>query len=493
MGAPSGNQPIAQTWFPSHQLSNGLYVSGHRDPSKEKGSTISVPQTPYTGGDVKKSGELGKMAGLIHSASLKGSGGGRGAFGRPTSGPLTRQQVADTVATGNSKSMGVGGGTATLKSSGSLSGPQTPVLPATGLITSGPLAGRTAGLSSGPLSGRIGAAAGGGGMSGPQDMMMMGGSSGGGGGGGGATPAGGAAAKAMHAVIPTNPAVNNLSNARKSSFWKRFPKVIIWTVGPLFVMGFIAGAFIVAAVRNPILLIVVASLLALVLLLLTWNSCWGHRSVTGFITSYPVSELATAKDGQFVKVTGVVTCGSVPLESSYQKVNRCIYTSTSLYEYRQFSMKPAAQQHRYRKWSLRHMERFVVDFYISDLQTGLRALVKAGYGASVTPYVEESVILDVTPNNKELPSDFIRWLTQRNLSANDRVMQLREGHVKEGSTVTVMGVVQRHENVLMIVPPPGPVSTGCQWNKALLPASMEGLMLRCEEVTKVDGIPLSIA
>lgn len=377
MGAPSGNQPIAQTWFPSHQLSNGLYVSGHRDPSKEKGSTISVPQTPYTGGDVKKSGELGKMAGLIHSASLKGSGGGSaaaagggassssfhhhhsgplsssssaangtsshrspfstsgplssagvpwqhsksmgsqsgpisaggqgagGAFGRPTSGPLTRQQVADTVATGNSKSMGVGGGTATLKSSGSLSGPQTPVLPATGLITSGPLAGRTAGLSSGPLSGRIGAAAAGGGMSGPQDMMMMGGSSGGGGGGGGATPAGGAAAKAMHAVIPTNPAVNNLSNARKSSFWKRFPKVIIWTVGPLFVMGFIAGAFIVAAVRNPILLIVVASLLALVLLLLTWNSCWGHRSVTGFITSYPVSELATAKDGQFVKVTGV--------------------------------------------------------------------------------------------------------------------------------------------------------------------------------------------
>jgi hypothetical protein len=73
------------------------------------------------------------------------------------------------------------------------------------------------------------------------------------------------------------------------------------------------------------------------------------------------------------------------------------------------------------------LQRFVVDFYISDLQTGLRALVKAGYGASVTPYVEESVILDVTPNNKELPSDFIRWLTQRNLSANDRVMQLREG------------------------------------------------------------------
>jgi hypothetical protein len=63
-------------------------------------------------------------------------------------------------------------------------------------------------------------------------------------------------------------------------------------------------------------------------------------------------------------------------------------------------------------------------------------------------------------------------------------------HVKEGSTVTVMGVLQRHENVLMIVPPPGPVSTGCQWSKALLPGSMEGLIMRCQEVNKVDGIPL---
>jgi hypothetical protein len=108
----------------------------------------------------------------------------------------------------------------------------------------------------------------------------------------------------------------------------------------------------------------------------------------------------------------------------------------------------------------------------------------------VTPYVVESVILDVNPKNKEQPADFIRWLSQRNLSADERVMQLREGHVKEGSTVTVMGVLQRHENMLMIVPPPGPVSTGCQWSKALLPGSMEGLIMRCQEVNKVDGIPL---
>lgn len=68
-----------------------------------------------------------------------------------------------------------------------------------------------------------------------------------------------------------------------------------------------------------------------------------------------------------------------------------------------------------------------MDFYISDFQSGLRALVKAGYGATVTPYVHESTIIDITPQNKELPADFVRWLGERNLSSDDRIMQLREG------------------------------------------------------------------
>lgn len=72
-------------------------------------------------------------------------------------------------------------------------------------------------------------------------------------------------------------------------------------------------------------------------------------------------------------------------------------------------------------------QKHVVDFYISDFQTGLRALVKAGYGARVTSYVEECGILDVTPKNKEISSEFLRWLTDRNLSADERVMRLKEG------------------------------------------------------------------
>ena len=68
-----------------------------------------------------------------------------------------------------------------------------------------------------------------------------------------------------------------------------------------------------------------------------------------------------------------------------------------------------------------------MDFYISDFQSGLRALVKAGYGTKVTPYVDESVIIDVNPANKDMSPDFVRWLAERNLSSDDRTMRLKEG------------------------------------------------------------------
>ncbi|CAL2232740.1 unnamed protein product [Prunus armeniaca] len=51
--------------------------------------------------------------------------------------------------------------------------------------------------------------------------------------------------------------------------------------------------------------------------------------------------------------------------------------------------------------------RCVVDFYISDFQSGLRALVKTGSGARVTPYVDDSIVIDVNPENEELSPEFI--------------------------------------------------------------------------------------
>ncbi|XP_051152375.1 uncharacterized membrane protein At1g16860-like [Andrographis paniculata] len=463
--------------FPSHQLSNGLYVSGRPEQPKEKTPTMSSVAMPYTGGDIKKSGELGKMFDIPTDGSRsRKSGPLNNAPSRTGSfaGASSHSGQLNSVSRGSVSAGGAGSGSMKKTNSGPLnkhgepikkssgpqggsrhnSGPLPPVLPTTGLITSGPLNSSGAPRkASGPL----------------ESTMSM---------------------KSHHPPVVNNPAVTNLSQDDEYSFRKSFPKPILWAIILLFIMGFIAGGFILGAVHNPILLVVVVVLFAAVAAVFTWNTCWGRRAITGFIASHPDVELRYAKDGQFVKVSGVVTCGNVPLESSFQKVPRCVYTSTSLYEYRGWDSKAANPTHRRFTWGLRTSERHVVDFYISDYQSGLRALVKAGYGAKVTPYVDESVVVDINPSNRDMSPEFVRWLGDRKLSSDDRLMRLKEGYIKEGSSVSVMGVVQRNESVLMIVPPPEPFSTGCQWSKFILPASLEGIVLRCEDSSKMDVIPV---
>lgn len=463
---------------------------------------------PYTGGDIKKSGELGKMfaipveapksknsgpipggaarggsfrAASSNSGPLAGNNPPRSSYPNnnsgPQSGPLTgpgganRQGQHSGPLSRNGDPVKGGPAGVNLKTSGPLSsggtpgmvrqnsGPLAPNLPATGLITSGP-------ITSGPLSSSGAPRK----LSGPMD--------------------GGAPVKLAAGPLANNHAITYGSRDQSYSLRTAFPRVILWTVILLFVIGFVAGGFILGAVQNAILLIIVVCLFGAVLLLATWNAWVGKGAVIKFVASYPDVGLSQAKDGQYVKVTGVVTCGSMPLETSYQRVSRCVYTSCGLYEYRGYRAKPARPKHRTFTWGLRYLERHVVDFYISDFQSGLRALVKTGYGATVTPFVEESTIVDVSGKNGELPSNFLRWLAERNLSSDDRVMRLKEGYIKEGSTVTVMGVVQRNDNVLMIVPPSEPVSTGCQWGRFLLPANLDGIILRGEDNSKADVIPV---
>ncbi|KAL1292642.1 uncharacterized membrane protein At1g16860 isoform X2 [Arachis ipaensis] len=430
--------------IPSHQLSNGLYVSGRPEQPKERTPTMTSTAMPYTGGDIKKSGELGKMFDIPvdgsksrKSGPITGAPSRTGSFGGASShsGPIQPNSAARAAYTSGPMTSGGMPGSTSLKKSNSgplnkhgepvkkssgpqsggvtpigrqNSGPLTPVLPTTGLITSGP-------ISSGPLNSSGAPRK----VSGPLDAT--------------------GSMKMQGSAVVNNQAVTVLSQ-------------------------------------------VIASF--------TWNTFWGRRAIMGFIAHYPDSELRTAKNGQFVKVSGVVTCGNVPLESSFQKVPRCVYTSTSLYEYRGWDSKAANPTHRRFTWGLRLLERRVVDFYISDFQSGLRALVKTGHGARVTPYVDDSVLINVNPTKEELSPELLRWLGERNLSSDDRIMRLEEGYIKEGSTVSVMGVVQRNENVLMIVPPPEPITTGCQWARCIFPASLEGIVLRCEDTSKTDVIPV---
>ncbi|KAI4330048.1 hypothetical protein MLD38_028360 [Melastoma candidum] len=476
--------------FQSHQLSNGLYVSGRPEQPKERPPTMSSAAMPYTGGDIKKSGELGKMfdiptdgskarksgpitSGPIRTGSFGGaashsgpinmaartsyttpgplnSGGmpGSASLKKPNSGPLNKH--GEPI----KKSSGPQSGGVTRQNSG----PIPPVLPTTGLITSGS-------ISSGPLN-----------SSGAQRKFSG--------------PLESVGSMKFHGSLAHNQAVTALTQEDEYSFKRNLPKPIFWSVVLIFVMGFIAGGFIQGAVHNAILLIVVVVLFILVFTLFTWNTFWGRRAVTSYIARYRDTDLRTAKNGQYVKVSGVITCGNVPLESSFRKIPRCVFTSTSLYEYRGWGSKAANPTHRRFTWGLRSADRHVVDFYISDFQSGLRALVKTGYGARVTPYVDDSIVIDANPANKDMSPEFIRWLGERNLSTDDRIMRLKEGYIKEGSTVIVMGVVQRNENVLMIVPPSEPFTTGCKWSQCIFPVSLDGIVLRCEDPSKIDVIPV---
>ncbi|XP_041001462.1 uncharacterized membrane protein At1g16860-like isoform X3 [Juglans microcarpa x Juglans regia] len=495
---PSGfhTEPKMGSRIPSHQLSNGLYVSGRPEQPKERTPTMSSAAMPYTGGDIKKSGELGKMfdipvdgsksrksGPLTGAPSRTGSFGGAATHSGPimpnatvragytTPGPVSSGGISASASLKKTNSGPLNKhGEPLKKSSGPQSGGVTPtgrhnsgplhhVLPATGLITSGP-------ISSGPLNSSGAPRK----VSGPLESM--------------------GSMKVPGSSVVNNQALTILTQDDEFSFKRNLPKLVSWSLILLFVMGFIAGGFILGAVHNAILLMVVVALFGSVAALFIWNTFWGRRTIIGYIARYPDSELRTAKNGQYVKVSGVVTCGNVPLETSFQNISRCVYTSTSLHEYRGWDSKAANPSHRHFTWGLRSLERRVVDFYISDFQSGLRALVKTGYGARVTPYIDNSIVIDVNPENEELSPEFIRWLGERNLSSDDRMMRLKEGYIKEGSTVSVMGVVQRNENVLMIVPPPEPFTTGCQWAKCIFPASLEGIVLRCEDASKNDVIPV---
>ncbi|MFQ6660181.1 hypothetical protein Gotur_028775 [Gossypium turneri] len=424
----------------SHQLSSGLLVSGRPEQLKEKQPTMSSRAVPYTGGDVKKSGDLGKMFDI--AVVDRSSTGG----GLSNSNPNSKQQSLFSQPSRSSSSSQPNSGSIR---SGSNSGPirkssgPLPLQP-TGLITSGPR-----------RSGQLGQA--------EQTSVVSG--------------------KSVY-----GPAMTNLREGVKYGF--RVSKAMVWVVMVMVAMGLLVGAFLMVAIKKVLVLGAVGAVVVPMGLGLAWNCIWGRKGLLGFIRKYPDAELRGAVDGQYVKVTGVVTCGSIPLESSYQKVARCVYVSTELYEYKGWGGKSSNPEHRCFSWGCSYSENYVADFYISDFQSGLRALVKAGYGAKVAPFVEPATVVDITKENKDLSPSFLSWLAERKLSSDDRIMRLKEGYIKEGSTVSVMGVVQRHDNVLMLVPPSEPISTRCQWIRCLLPMYVEGLILTCDDNQNADVVPV---
>ncbi|OMO64234.1 hypothetical protein CCACVL1_21905 [Corchorus capsularis] len=257
--------------------------------------------------------------------------------------------------------------------------------------------------------------------------------------------------------------MNDLSNAavkeQQSGFsCKPIPSLALYILLPLFFIGLSVSIFILVAVHNAAFLLCFLLLSALVASFLAWNALnWRHHNkaaFTYFLNSFPDSDLRLAREGQLVKITGVASCGSLSLETSYERVGRCIYTSTLLYEYGQFGLKPVDVNRSWYQWNLAYCERLSTDFYITDQKSGIRAVVKAGSGCEVIPLIIESKLVTTTKQCKTLSPHFTNWLKDRNLSAEARLLRLEEGYLQEGSTVTVIGMLHKSNDILMIVQPP---------------------------------------
>ncbi|XP_058189955.1 uncharacterized membrane protein At1g16860-like [Rhododendron vialii] len=280
--------------------------------------------------------------------------------------------------------------------------------------------------------------------------------------------------------------MNDLTSAAKlkdqdGHCWKckPIPRAAIWVLLSVFLVGFVVSIFILVAVHNAAFFLSLLSLSALVAAFLIWNALSWRRNgaLLLYLHSFPDSDLRLARDGQLVKITGVVTCGSVSLESSYEKASRCIYTSTILYESGGWGLKPIDANTTCFHWRLAYSERFSTDFYITDSKSGIRALVKAGSDCKVVPLIIESRLVNTTRKCITLSTHLRKWLIDRDLSAEARLLRLEEGYVKEGNSVSVIGMLNRSDDTATIVQPAELISTGCLWRNMLLPVDVDGLIL----------------
>ncbi|XP_065860084.1 uncharacterized membrane protein At1g16860-like [Euphorbia lathyris] len=292
--------------------------------------------------------------------------------------------------------------------------------------------------------------------------------------------------------------MNDLSTAvvreqNKERWWKPLPGISICILLPLFLLGISVSILILVVVHKLIFFLCFLLLSAFVISFIAWNRLnWRHRaSYFRFLRSFPDSDLLSARHGQLVKITGLVSCGSVSLESSYERATRCIYASTLLYEYVGCRLRPKEANTSCFQWNLTYCERVSTDFYITDRKSGIRALVKAGAGCKVVPLVRENKLVATTRKCRILSPNLKKWLRERNLSVEARLLRLEEGYVQEGSIVSVIGMLHKDKGTLIIVEPQELLSTGCFWEKLLLPVEIDGLLLGMSDIIGPNVNPAS--
>ncbi|KAL0904936.1 hypothetical protein M5K25_027100 [Dendrobium thyrsiflorum] len=257
--------------------------------------------------------------------------------------------------------------------------------------------------------------------------------------------------------------MNDLSGAgvATSGRWlcATVPISVPFVVAPLLLLGTAVSLFILVVVGNALFLAALLLLSAFIIAVFFWNSLSFRRNlaVLLFVDRMPVSDLLSASDGQLVKITGVIP--------PVHLLNAVIFPWN-------LHMK------RYVCWKLAYLERFTADFYITDAKSGMRALVKAGYDSKVIPLVGENLIVNTRKKNRMVSSTLKKWLEERSLPVEARLFHLKEGFIKEGTSLTVVGMLSKKNEIYMIVPPPDAISTSCLLQKLLLPVDFDGLILR---------------
>ncbi|XP_028779809.1 uncharacterized membrane protein At1g16860-like isoform X2 [Neltuma alba] len=246
--------------------------------------------------------------------------------------------------------------------------------------------------------------------------------------------------------------MNNLSNAalRDNSnhfcSFRPLPTPALYILLPLFLLGLAVSVFFLIVVQNAAFVISFLLLFSLVFAFIGWNTHnWRKKgAILLFFRSFPDSDIRRAKEGQLVKITG----------------------------------------------------RFSTDFYITDQKSGTQVVVKAGSGSKVIPLIAESQIIHTSGQHRILSPHLRKWLKDRNLSTEARILRLEEGYVQEGSSVTVIGMLHRNDDIAMVLEPPGVISTGCMWHKLLLPVDIDGLIIGISQMavpvtTQESGQPIA--
>lgn len=102
------------------------------------------------------------------------------------------------------------------------------------------------------------------------------------------------------------PAVTNLNGEVRLGF--KVSKAVMWVVFVAAVMVVVVGAFLMVAVeKKEVVAVVAGGVLAAVVAVGVWNCAWKEKGLVGSLRRYPDDELRGAVDGQYVKVTGVIS------------------------------------------------------------------------------------------------------------------------------------------------------------------------------------------